>query len=295
MRLGVNSGTVLTGIGLMLFSCFCSGASGALAKGLMAGLPIAMVLLFRTLTAWLLVASLSRPAQFRGLPYPWLQMLRATLCAIEIPIYFFALSHLPIADTMTYYLATPIYVTVISALVSEQVGWRRWIAVLVGFTGVIIALRPSTSMFTVPALVAFSGSVIYAGVLVITRVLRGTPDRVLLLGQQTGVLILGGAVASQNWVPVAWTDIALMSVLGGFALIGSFCINRSLKLAPASVVIPFQYTMLPWGALFGYVFFAETPSLSTLLGAALITAAGLYIFMREQALAARAATRADPE
>ncbi len=290
-----SGSTALAGIGLMLFACFCSGASGALAKGLMVGIPIAIVLLFRTASAWLIVFSLTRPSAFRDLPHRRLQLLRVVLCAVEIPIYFYSLSHLPIADTLTYYLATPIYVTAMSALLGERIGWRRWSAILVGFVGVLVALRPSATMLTVPALVALAGSLIYAGVLVTTRVLRGTPDKVLLLGQQTGVLILAGVFASQNWVAVTVTDIALMAVLGGFALVGSSCINRSLKLAPASVVVPFQYTMLPWGGLFGYLFFAETPPMSTLLGAALIIAAGLYIFMREQALSRRTPMPVDPQ
>src|SRR3954468_17947061 len=99
----------------MLFACFCTAANGALAKGLMVGFPIAMVLLFRTATAWSLVFAFTPTAEFRGLPRPWLQLLRMTLCAAEVPMYFFSLTTLPIVDTMTYYLATPIYATAISA------------------------------------------------------------------------------------------------------------------------------------------------------------------------------------
>jgi len=165
----------------------------------------------------------------------------------------------------------------------------------VGFAGVLIALRPSPAMLTMPALVALTGSVLYAFVLTTTRVLRGTPDRVLLLGQQIGVLIVAGVLASQTWVPVGASDIALTAALGVLTLIGSFCINRSLKLAPASVVVPYQYTLLPWGGLFGFIFFAETPQSTTLIGAALIIAAGLYIFMREQAVARRAPQPVEPQ
>ena len=285
----------LAGIGLMSFACFCSAANGALAKGLMVGFPIAMVLLFRTATAWSLVLCLTPTAEFRGLPHPWLQLLRMVLCAVEVPMYFFSLTTLPIVDTMTYYLATPIYATAISAtLLGEHVGWRRWSAILFGFAGVLIALRPSTAMLTWPALIALTGSILYAGILTTTRVLRGTPDRILLLGQQTGILILSGVVASQNWVPVSASDIAMMAVLGALALIGSFCTNRSLKLAPASVVVPYQYTLLPWGGLFGFLFFAETPQVTTLIGAAFIIAAGLYIFMREQRMARPAVPANEP-
>jgi drug/metabolite transporter (DMT)-like permease len=284
----------LAGIGLMSVACFCSAANGALAKGLMVGFPIAIVLLFRTATAWSLVVCFTPSAEFRGVPHPWLQLLRLALCAVEVPIYFFSLTTLPIVDTMTYYLATPIYVTAISVLLGEHVGWRRWSAILVGFAGVLIALRPSAAMLTWPALIALTGSVLYAGVLTTTRVLRGTPDRILLLGQQTGILILSGVVASQNWVPVSTSDIAMMGVLGALTLIGSFCTNRSLKLAPASVVVPYQYTLLPWGGLFGYLFFAETPQVTTIIGAAFIIAAGLYIFMREQKMARPAVPANEP-
>jgi len=285
----------LAGIGLMLFACFCSAGSSAAAKAVMVWLPIALVLFFRTATAWLLVFSFTRTAEFRGLPHPWLQLLRIVLCAVEIPIYFFSLAKLPIVDTLTYYMATPIYVTAISVLLGEQVGWRRWSAILVGFAGVVIALRPSAATLTLPALIALTGSILYAGVLVTTRVLRGTPDRVLLLGQQTGLLIVTGIAASQNWVPLTASDIALTAVLGVLTLVGSFCTNRALKLAPASVVVPYHYTLLPWGALFGFLFFAETPQVTTLIGAALIIAAGLYIFMREQAVGKRPPMPIEPQ
>jgi len=279
----------------MLFACFCSAANGALAKGLMVGFPIAMVLLIRSMTALALIVPFARPAQFRAAPHPRLQFLRVALCGVEIPLYFFSLVSLPIVDTMTYYLATPIYATAISAIVlREQVGWRRWTAVLVGFLGVLIALRPSAAMLTWPALVALTGSLLYAGILTITRTLRGTDDRVLLIGQQTGVLIFAAIASSLDWIALSLPDLALMSVLGALTLIGSFCTNRSLKLAPASVVVPFQYTLLPWGGLFGFLFFAETPQATTLVGAAFIIAAGLYIFLREHALARRSMPAIDP-
>ncbi|MCC6471833.1 MAG: DMT family transporter [Alphaproteobacteria bacterium] len=291
----LRSDAALTGIGLMLFACMCSAAGSALAKGLMVGLPVAMVLFVRTATAWTLVLSITPPAELRILPHPWLQLLRIVLCAVEIPIYFYSLTMLPIVDTLTYYLATPIYVTAISVLLGDRVGWRRWSAILVGFAGVMIALRPSAAILTLPALIALTGSILYAGVLTTTRTLRKTPDRVLLLGQQTGLLIATGVAATQYWVPVTAFDLVLTAMLGVLTLIGSFCINRSLKLAPASVVVPFQYTLLPWGGLFGFLFFEEMPQVTTLLGATLIVGAGLYIFMREQAVVRGPSTPVEPQ
>src|ERR1041384_5865556 len=98
------------------------------------------------------------------------QVLRVVLGSVDVAMFFWAVSYLPLADTTTFYLAGPIYVTALSVLLlRERVGWRRWGAVLVGFAGVVIALRPSSSTFTLPALIALAGSVMYALGLVTTR------------------------------------------------------------------------------------------------------------------------------
>ena len=276
------------GIGLMVLSCFCAAGNSAFAKGLMLVFPFALVLLVRSLTAIALLLPVTRPDHFRAAPRPGLQLFRLVLCGIEVLLYFYALAHLPIVDVMTYYLATPIYVTAISAVIlREHVGWRRWSAVLVGFLGVLIALRPSAAMLTWPALIALIGSLFYAGVLSTTRALRGTPANLLLLSQLSGVLVFAAIGSWMNWVAPTFYELVLMSGLGVITLISSFCTIGSLKLAPASVVVPYQYTLILWGGLFGYLFFDEWPQVTTLIGAAVIIAAGLYIFLREQALSRR--------
>jgi len=106
------------------------------------------------------------------------------LSALEVAMFFWAVSYLPLADTTTFYLAGPIYVTALSVLLlRERVGWRRWTAVLIGFTGVVIALRPSSASFTLPALIALTGSIFYALLMITTRALRDTNDTVLITTQ----------------------------------------------------------------------------------------------------------------
>ena len=100
-------------------------------------------------------------AAFMSAPRPGLQVLRVVLSTLEVAMFFWAVAYLPLADAITFYLAGPIYVTALSALLlGERVGWRRWTAVLVGFCGVVIALRPSAASFTLPALIALGGSVV---------------------------------------------------------------------------------------------------------------------------------------
>ena len=108
---------------------------------------------------------------------------------------------MPLADTTTFYLAAPIYVTALSVLLlREHVGWRRWTAVLIGFIGVVIALRPSSASFTLPALIALIGSVMYALLMITTRMLRETDDTMLMTTQFLGVLLFGAVTAPFGWI-----------------------------------------------------------------------------------------------
>lgn len=266
----------------MLFACFLSAGNSALAKAMMLGVPLFQVLLIRSATAVLACSPFTPFRAFTSLPRPRIQMLRALLSAIEAPMYFFAIAFLPLVDLMTFYMAGPIYVTALSALLlGEKVGWRRWSAVLVGFVGVLIALRPSSPLLTLPSLVALGGSLVYAGMLITTRMVRGTPSIILTITQISAILIVSLVVAPFVWITPTAAQLALIACLGLGTVASTTCINRSLLLAPASVVVPYQYTLIIGGAFFGYLVFGEKPLLTTLIGAAIIVAAGLYIFMRE--------------
>src|SRR5437879_10920800 len=116
-------------------------------------------------------------AAFMQLQLPCLQLLRVTLSTLEVAAFFLATVYLPLADVITYYLASPIFVTALSGIVlGERVGWRRWTAILVGFCGVLIAMRPSAQTVSWPAMIALGGRLSFAFLMLITRSLRATPD-----------------------------------------------------------------------------------------------------------------------
>jgi len=212
-----------------------------------------------------------------------LQLARVALSTLEVAMFFWAVSYLPLADTVTFYLAGPIYVTALSVvLLREQVGWRRWTAVLVGFGGVVLALRPSAASLTLPALIALTGSMCFAASLVTTRMLRATSNTVLVAGQIAATLLFGAMTTPFAWVKPSALDFALMSLFGVISIVALACINLSLKLTAASVVVPYQYTLILWAIVLGYVVFGDVPDPLTLVGGAVIIAAGLYIFWREQ-------------
>jgi len=278
--------TVLVGIGFMLLSVILFSLSGAVGKWLVAAYPMGEALLIRSLTALVLLAPFLWRAglsAFTTAPRPRLQVLRATISAIEIVCFFWSVGYLPLADVITFYLAVPIYVTALAPFVlHEHVGWRRWAAVLIGFAGVLLALKPSAAALTTPALVALTGSLLYAVSLIITRVLRNTANVVLVSSQVAATAVFGLIATPFGWVTPPLGDFALMVLFGVLAMGGLPCLNMALRRAPASVVVPYQYTTIVWGVVLGYLIFGDQPRAHVIAGAAVIIAAGLFIFFREQ-------------
>ncbi len=290
-----HSGT-LAGIGLMLTGIALFSINDALGKWLLATYSVGELLLVRSATALILLAPFVHRAgipAFRRAPRPALQLVRIVLSTLEVAMFFWAVSYLPLADTVTFYLAGPIYVTALSVLLlGERVGWRRWSAVLVGFAGVLLALRPSAASLTLPAIIALTGSIFFALLMIATRLLRETPNTVLVGGQIVGTLIFGAVLAPVGWITPSPRDFVLLSLFGVISIMALACVNHSLKLAAASVVVPYQYTLIVWAIVLGYAVFGDVPDLFTLIGAAIIVAAGLYIFWREQARRGQDATPA---
>jgi drug/metabolite transporter (DMT)-like permease len=276
----------VAGMALMLAGTALFSLNDALGKWLVASYSVGELLLVRSVAGLILLAPLvgrAGIAAFTTAPRPGLQLVRVVLSTAEVAMFFWAVSYLPLADTVTFYLAAPIYVTALSVvLLGEEVGWRRWTAVVVGFAGVVLALRPSAATFTSPALIPLAGSLIFALLMIATRKLRETSNTVLVAGQVGGTFLFGVIAAPPVWITPSMGDLALLSLFGVFAFVALACINRSLTLAPASVVVPYQYTIIVWAIALGYIFFGDLPDAFTLAGAGIIVAAGLYIFWREE-------------
>jgi drug/metabolite transporter (DMT)-like permease len=280
----------LAGIGLMLLSIFMFSFGDALGKFMVATYSVGQLLWLRACAALIVLLPMiwRHRAEFVQLERPWLQLLRVTLSTLEVAAFFLAAVYLPLADVVTYYLACPIFVTALSAIVlRERVGWRRWGAVLIGFGGVLIALRPSAQTVSWPAMIALGGSLSFAVLMLITRSLRATPDIVLASSQFAGTFALGALMSPFGWVTPSISSLGLFAAAGCISVSALFCVNRSLKLAPASVVVPYQYSMIVWAVMFGYAVFGDVPQVATVLGAAIIRRGALHLFARAQTRAQR--------
>lgn len=274
------------GIAFMLLAVLMFSLNDVMGKFLVATYSIGQVLLIRSMAGLIVLAPFVFMAGWRklvDLERPWIMLLRAVLTAAEVASFYFAVISMPLADAITFWMASPIYVAALAPLLlGEHVGWRRWTAIFAGFVGVLIALRPSAETLTLPALVAIFGSLCFALMMITGRALRSTPDIALVFWPTAGAGLLGVFAATADWTPPTALDLALLGLLGVVALSAHVCTNRSLILADAATVTPYQYTLLVWAIIFGWLFFNEIPRATTVIGGVIIVAAGLFIFFREQ-------------
>lgn len=284
--------TSMTGPFLMLLGMLMFALNDAMGKWLVASYGLGQVILIRSLAALVILVPMVWMAGLSNLlsvDRPVMQFARVAFSTAEVFCFYYAVMYLPLADVMTYWLAAPIYVAAASPfLLGEKVGWRRWTAIAVGFIGVIITLEPSSAMFTMPAIISIVGSAAFAFMLISGRFLRGTPDSTLVFFQVAGAGLAGLVFAPVDWSPIASSrDLVLLGLLGIVAMAAHMLVNRALKISDAATVAPLQYTLLLWAVVFGWLFFGDVPRFSMLIGAALIVASGLFIFIREQMLKKR--------
>ena len=272
----------LIGIGLMILAMFLFSLSDAMAKWLIGGYALAQVLLIRCAAGVALMAPMiwrEGPRNIIAAPRPGLQALRVLLSAADVAGFYWAVRYLPLADVMTFFMATPIYAAALSWLIlGEKTDWRAALAILAGFIGVLIALNPAGASFGWPALVAFGASLGYTFLSMLTRVLRGTSDTSLAAWQLAGLALMSAIFAPPHWTTPGWFDLSLMIATGALSLIAHLSINRAYKLGEVSVLAPYNYTAIIWALLFGWIVFKDAPGTGMLIGSAIIIASGLYLF-----------------
>lgn len=277
----------------MLLSMFLFTANDALGKWLTGNFSIGQMVFIRSLAGLVILIPFAWKAGRAALmpvEKPWTFALRTILSLVDTFGFYFAVSLLPLADVMTFWLAAPIYVAALSPLVlGEHVGWRRWTAIAVGFCGVLIALEPSGQMFSMAALVSLGGSFAFGFTMLTARTLRATPGLAMIFWQTLAGLGAGAATLPFSWSPPGVLEWPALALLGILAMLAHVLVNFAFKIADAAAVAPLQYTQLFWAIVFGWLFFGDFPSNAKFIGAALIIASGLFILFRERQLKQRAA------
>lgn len=234
---------------------------------------------------------------------PVLVLLRGLIGFCCYTTYYMGLTILTLADATTLFFANPLFVTALSVpLLREAVGLRRWLAVAVGFLGVVVVLRPDGPILEPAMILGVSAAVLYAAMVILTRFIGRSESGaglsfysmvVFVVASATTGLIMGDgrfAVSEhasaqflfRAWIVPTWTDFGLIAICGLIASIGFYCLAQAYRLSPSSIVAPFEYSALPWAVLWGFVFWDALPDVHTVVGILLVVGSGLYIIRRER-------------
>ena len=214
---------------------------------------------------------------------PWLQIARSLLIVAEIAMFIVSIRYLSLAEMHALLATFPLMVTAIAALfLREPVGIRRWSAVFAGFIGVLIIIRPGIIELKPGVLLALVTALMFAGYNVMTRLVAKYDD-----GETSTVyMAVVGAVAMMVIGPFYWQPVPLMDwlwliCLSFTAAAGHFLLIKALEAAPASTLQPFNYTLLVFATVIGYIFFDNLPDVWTVMGASVVVGSGLYTIYRE--------------
>jgi drug/metabolite transporter (DMT)-like permease len=280
----------LIGIGLMSVTFLCFALLDCGAKWLVKTLPVLQVVWLRFLFHAMFSTALLAPQLRAGLPpirRPKLQFLRAMFMPIMTGMNFWALQYLQLAETGAIQFSVPIIIALFAApMLGERMDRARWIAISVGFIGVLIIVRPGTQGFHPALLLAIANAVLYALFNLVTRQIAAhdSPETTQFYSSIGATLaITPFALASLDASPSAfqWMVLASIGLAGG---LGHYLLVVAHRYAPASVLAPFLYQQIIWMVLLGYLVFGDLPDLPVIIGCGIVIASGAYLLYRERRL-----------
>ena len=283
----------LTGIALVSLCYVLFTVLDGTAKWLVASVPVIVVVWLRFLIHAIVATALLVPLRGSNLwktsHWRW-HAIRALMFVVMTGMNFWALQYLQLAITSSIFFIVPILTALIAApMLGEKIDRGRWAAILAGFVGVLVIVRPGTADFHPAMLLAITNAVLYAGFNLMTRHLAAydSPETIQYLpALGASILLAPFALAAwespQGWLQ--WSLACLMGVLGG---LGHYLLALAHRYAPATVIAPFLYQQVLYMALFGYLVFGDVPAPAVGLGAVIVIGSGLYLFARERRKLAR--------
>ena len=211
------------------------------------------------------------------------QILRSILLVSSTLTFWLALVFLPLADCVVILFVAPLLVTILAApILGERVGRHRWTAVILGFVGVLVVMRPGFTIFNWVSVLPFVTALLYAGVQISTRILGRTEAALTtLLYSSAGGAIICTICVLFFWVTPSLQQWLVLGWLGFLGALGHYLMIKGYGLAPASLLSPFDYTTLIWATILGFVLFGDLPDTWTAIGALIIMSSGLYLIRRE--------------
>ena len=277
------------GILLMIITTIVFASQDGLSKYLATEYNVYMVVMIRYWFFAAFVISMSsrrtggikRVAKTKS---PILQIFRSLILVAEMCITILAFTLLGLAETHAIFASYPLIIAMLSGpILGEYVGWRRWLAISVGFIGILIILNPGNGIFSPYALVPLAGAILFALYGLLTRYV-GQYDNSSTSFFWTGVVgsIAMTVIGLNFWDPVSRSDWSIMLLLSASGVVGHYLLIKCYEVAEASAVQPFAYLQLIWASMIGSIIFGEQITTNVLIGACIIVGAGLFTLWRER-------------
>ncbi|MEK9968193.1 MAG: DMT family transporter [Ferrovibrio sp.] len=279
------------GIGYILMAVSLFGIMDSLVKWLSAIYPTVQIMFFRSLCAFPpILLMVMRTA---GSTHNAIQLLKTrnplghglrSLCGCSaMLLFFYSYQFLPLAEVTAIAFAAPIFIACLSVwLLQERVGLHRWSAIVVGFVGMIVIIRPGAGGMETAALLVVAATALYSlSIIQIRRLSRTEPSATIAFWFSGFCAAITGLALPFFWVTPTWGDLLLLAATGVIGGLAQLFMTRAYGLAPASVVAPFDYTHLLWSVGIGWYVWGDFPDAQTRIGCAIVIASGLYILYRE--------------
>jgi drug/metabolite transporter (DMT)-like permease len=278
----------LRGIVLMLLAMAALSVMDATMKQLVGHYSPIQVAALRGLVslpfviAWVYFRERSFATLFR-VRWRW-HLARGVLAVVMLTSFIYAISGMPLSEAYTLFFVAPLMITALSVpLLKETVDLRRWLAVLVGFGGVLIVLRPGFVAMDLLSVAVLVGATCYALNAISLRILGRTDSTAAMSFWFVAMVAVGaGALALPDWQPVRSSDALWLIGMGATGALGQLLITEAFKCAPVSIIAPFEYSTLFWGVLLDLVLWGDLPGPLVFVGAAVIVGSGLYLIHRER-------------
>ena len=296
----------LQGVGFLVLALLIFSLQDIAVKWIGGDYPVLEIVIFRSVLALPLTLLFVRLEGGHGLPTtrrPTLEYVRGGFYFLSYTTHFMGLAALPLADIAAIKFSAPLMITILSVvLLGETVGPRRWLALLVGFGGVLLIVGPGGARFNLGSVFILLSVLFYALATILTRKLQPTDSSATMAYFSSLVYLIATLVVApllrvvgeipdahpsvafllRGWTMPSLVDFVIMSGLGLVWAGGMYCLARAYSAAPASVVAPFEYVALPISVMWGFLLWHELPAVSTWIGAALTLVSGLYILYRER-------------
>jgi drug/metabolite transporter (DMT)-like permease len=278
----------LTGIGLISLTYVLFTLLDGSAKWLVGSVPVIVVVWLRFLTHTVFASALLFPmrglALVRTRHLRW-HVVRGLMFCVMTGINFWALQYLQLTVTASIFFTVPILIALMSApLLGERMDAKRWAAILIGFAGVLVIVRPGSAAFHPAMLLSMVNAVLYAAFNLMTRKLAAydPPETIQFLPAVVASVVLAPFALAVWETPQGWLEWLTLCLLGVFGGTGHQLLAMAHRYAPASTLAPFLYQQILYMALFGYLVFGSVPDAAVWIGAGIVIGSGLYLFARER-------------